>query len=252
MPAAWSKEKEDYLAENWGCISIPSISRNLNKSKYAIQLKAQRLKLGPFLKSGEYLTVNQLFKAIGRTGGTAYVLQKWLKLGFPLKKRKVNTCSFNVIYLDDFWEWAEEYRMHIDFSKFPEYALGAEPDWAEDQRMADEAFVKYKTTPWTPGEDAMLESLLKSYRYTYKELSFRLLRTEGAIKRRIYDLKLKHWPIRQPQRSKWTKEQEKTVIKMYNKGYRSAVISEHMEKSEQAINGKIERLIREGKLKKWK
>ncbi len=252
MSAAWTKESESFLKENWGYRSIPVISKKINKSEYAILNKVYRLGLGPFLESGDYITVNQLFVAVGRGNGATYTKEKWKKLGLPVIKKKVRNYSFEVIRIDDFWKWAQEYRMHIDFSKFPEYTLGAEPEWVKDQRKADIEFAKYKTTPWTSEEIALLESLLKSYKYTYKELSFKLLRTESSIKRRIYTSKIKYWPIREPVNSKWTEEQENTVIEMYKKGYRSAVIAEYIEKSEQAINGKIERLIKNGKLKQWK
>lgn len=74
---------------------------------------------------------------------------------------------------------------------------------------------------------------MKSYKYTYKELSLRLLRTEGAIKRRYHDLKIKEWPIRQEPHGIWTDEQINTVIQMYQKGYRCAVIKDYIDKSEQ-------------------
>jgi len=38
---------------------------------------------------------------------------------------------------------------------------------------------------------------------------------------------------------------------MYQKGYRSTVISEYIDKSSQAINGKTERLIKANLLIKW-
>lgn len=248
----WTNEKTNYLMENWGENSIPYLARKLKTTETSIMNKANRLGLGAFLENGEYITVNQFFKAIGRTGCWTYTLTHWVKKGFPLKYKKVKDGEFKVIYLRDFWKWAKEYRMHIDFAKFKENALGKEPKWVKEQRKVDIAFAKYKTTIWTKKEDGLLESLLKSYRYTYRELSLKLLRTEGAIKRRINDLNIKNWPISQPQHSIWTKEQEEMVIDMYEKGYRSTVISEYIPKSEMAINGKIERLIKEGKLKKWK
>ena len=208
--------------------------------------------LGSFLESGEYITANQFFKAIGREGGISYTLDKWIKLGLPIKTKKVINTRFRIIYIDEFWKWAKEYRMHINFAKFKENALGAEPSWVKDQRRADVEFAKYKVTPWTPWEDGQLKSLLKLYKYTYRDLSIQISRTEGAIKRRYNDLKIKDWPVREDPHGVWTDLQVNTVIEMYQKGYRSTVTSEYIDKSEQAINGKTERLIKEGKLTKWK
>lgn len=250
MPAAWPQEKEDILIASWGNVSISSLVKSLDKTPVAIMNKVKRLGLGAFLDNGEYITINQFFIAIGRNHAADYTLKQWIKKGFPIRKKKVLKNSFKVIHLNEFWKWAEQYRMHIDFNKFKENALGKEPDWVKDQRKADIEFAKYKVTPWTKEDDEIFKSLLKLYRYSYRELSIRILRTEGSIKRRINDLGLNTWPIREAPHSKWTDKQINTVIAMYNKGYRSAVIKEYIEKSEQSINGKIERLIKEGLLTK--
>lgn len=248
----FSNSEIEYLENNWGVKSIGVIANNLSRSVNSILGKKTHMQLGAFLDNGDYITVNQFFKAIGREGGTSYTLYNWIKKGFPVKRKRVLNNSFKVVYLDDFWKWAREYRMHIDFIKFKENALGYEPNWVKEQRKADIAFSKYKTTPWTKKEDSQLESLLKLFRYSYKELSLQMLRTEGAIKRRINDLGLNMWPIRESPRSIWADEEINIVIDMYDKGYRSEVMKEYINKSAQAISGKIERLIRDGMILKHK
>ncbi|APM41364.1 hypothetical protein [Clostridium kluyveri] len=247
----FSISEVEYLENNWGIKSINAMANDLNRSISSILNKKTRLQLGAFLDNGEYITVNQLFKAIGREKGTGYTLRNWIRKGFPVKNKKVLNSSFRVVYLEDFWKWAREYRMHIDFSKFKENELGLEPDWVKGQRRADIAFSKYKVTPWTKKEDSQLESLLGIFRYSYRELSMQILRTEAGIKRRINDLGLNMWPIRDLSRS-WRSEEISIVTDMYNNGYKSDVIKEYINKSAQAINGKIERLIRDGILVKHK
>ncbi|MFL0245503.1 hypothetical protein [Candidatus Clostridium stratigraminis] len=241
-----------YLEDNWGLISIPTMAKKLNRSVSGILNIKGRLKLGSFLESGEYLTMNQLVRAAGRKGSITFKSKQWMDKGLPYRNKKVLNGSFRVVYLKDFWKWAEEYRMNIDFSKFTENTLGLEPEWVKEQREADIAFAKYKTTPWTEKEDNLLRSYLRLYKYTYKELSLTLLRTEGAIKRRVVDLDIKERPLREDPHGTWSSEQVEVVIKMYQKGYRSEVIKEYIDKSGQAIAGKIERLIRDGLLTKWK
>ncbi len=248
MPKPWLKEEAGYLMENWGTNSIATLSKNLKKSKDAVINKAQKLGLGAFLESGEYITINKFFKAIGRKGAWTYTLNQWKKNGFPVKKKKVLNYSFKIIYIEEFWKWAKQYRMHIDFNKLKENVLGKEPSWVKEQRKADVEFAEFKLIPWSKEEDNLLQNLLKQYRHTYKQISLRLMRTEGAIKRRINDLGLNTWPIRESPHSVWTKKQKYVVVNMYNKGYRSAVIKKYIDKSEQSINGKIERLIKEGVL----
>jgi hypothetical protein len=245
-------EESQYLEDNWGVVSTLTIAKNLNRPMGGLINKKGRLGLGAFLDNGEYITVHQLFKAIGRSGGNEYTLEQWTKKGFPVKKKRVHACSFNIIYLNEFWKWAKEYRMHINFNKFKENALGAEPEWVKDQRSADIAFAKYKLTPWTTKEDNHLKSLLKLYKYNYKQLSYATFRTEGAIKRRMIDLKIKERPLRENYHSIWTNDQVDIVIKMYYKGYRSEVIKDYIDKSALAIGGRIERLIKDELLVKWK
>lgn len=242
----------EYIEDNWGAVSLEHMAKKLNRPVGGLTDKLGRMKLGAFLENGDYITVHQLFLTIGRCGGNDYTLKKWLKKGFPVKRKKVHSCSFNIIYLKDFWEWAKVYRMHIDFNKFKRLALGAEPEWVKDQRNADIAFSKYKLIPWSLTEDNHLKSLLKLYKYTYPQLSTSMSRTEGAIKRRMVDLCIMERPLRESPHGIWSPEQIETVITMYNKGYRSTVISEYIDKSEQAINGKTERLILTGVLIKWK
>lgn len=248
----YSSEESQYIEDNWGTISIKTIAKNLNRSAAGIINKKGRLGLGSFLENGEYITVNQFFKAIGRNGGWTYTIKQMMDKGFPVKKKRVLANSFKVIYLNDFWKWAKEYRMHINFNKFKENVLGEEPSWVKDQRKADIEFARYKVTPWTSGEDSQLESLLKLYKYTYPQLSKAIRRTEGAIKRRCVDLNIKERPLRESPHGIWTSEQVAIVIKMYQMGYRGVVIRDYVNKSEQAVNGKIERLIINNSLSKRK
>lgn len=248
----WAHEEKELLEAKWGIYPIPTIAEKLNRSPNAIIQKAKKIGLGPFLMAGEYITVTQLFRAIGRSGGTTYTLRHWVKKGFPLKTKRVLNGTFKIVSIEEFWSWAAKYRMHIDFSKFDEGALGKEPIWVKEQRKADIAFNKYKKGPWTKAEDERLRFLCKEYRYSYKEISMMMLRTEGAIRRRMGDLAIDNFPLREPQHSIWTEEQIKIVMNMYRKGYRSEVIKEYIDKSAHAIEGKISRLIKDGILKKWR
>lgn len=252
MPAAWPTEQLNYLQNNWGVVSVDGIARKLGRTRNAILVKVQRCGLGSFLSAGEYITINQLFLAIRGHTGRTYTLTQWMDKGFPVKNKKVRDCRFKIIYINDFWKWAKEYRMHIDFAKFEENALGEEPEWVKEQRKADTEYAKYKKDPWTLREDAQLKAYIKAYKYTYRDISINMHRTIGAIKRRILDLNMKEWPLREPPHGIWTREMEEIVIQMHNKGYRPDVIQEYISKSSSAIAEKIMRLEKEGRLKRWK
>ena len=108
----WTKEEFEYLEDNWGKVSIPTIAKNLNRSIEGIKQKAFDLKLGAFLQSGDFITFNELTKAVtGRIASDSYQMISWVKnRGFPIHYRKANQCSFKIVYLKEFWEWAYENR----------------------------------------------------------------------------------------------------------------------------------------------
>ena len=125
----WTPEDENYLAEKWGYASVPAIAKKLNRTENAVVVRAQRLGLGAVLMAGGYVTLNQLLATVtGRERGNTYQRKSWVEnRGLPVHRKKVNRCSFSVVYLEEFWEWAERNRSFLDFSKMEPLALGREP-----------------------------------------------------------------------------------------------------------------------------
>lgn len=246
----WTEKELEYFEDNWGMVSLPTMAKKLNRSPDALRIKACQLELGPFLDNGDYVTLNQLFICLGRGKSYSYVRDQWVNMGLPVKRKRVDKNSFQVVYLDDFWEWAQANQTLIDFSRLEEGILGKEPDWLKEQRKNDiQMRQRYKTDPWTAAEDLELERLVKLHRYGYREISMKLRRTEGALKRRLQDLGIKERPVRRSPHEKWTPEQLKLLKEMYNKGYDKNLICFYIEgKSAHACGGKIEVLIRQGEL----
>ena len=240
----WKKEEELYLEENWGTISIPTIAKNLGRSVDAIKVRASRLGLGPCLLGGEYVSFNQLVIALTGHISHSYHLISWVEnRGFPIHTKRVNKNTFRVVYLDEFWEWAEKNKSFIDFSKMEPLALGEEPDWVAEQRHKDyNAFYLQRKTPWTPEEDSQLLYLLKKQQYSYTEISERLHRSVGAIQRRCTDLGTKYRPVKADntgEGSKWTKEHYRILAEGIRNGDSYALIGTKIGKSEKAIRGKV-------------
>ena len=115
----WTPEDENYLAEKWGYASVPAIAKKLNRTENAVIVRAQRLGLGSVLMAGGYVTLNQLLATVtGRERGNTYQRKSWVEnRGLPVHRKKVRQCSFSVVYLEEFWEWAERNRSFLDFSK---------------------------------------------------------------------------------------------------------------------------------------
>lgn len=237
----WSQEEINYLQDNWGAISIKSISKRLNRSVEAINVMKNKLGLGAFLDSGEYITFNQLLKAIGINTGSGYFMISWVKnRNFPIKFKTVNECKFKVVYLKDFWIWAEANRTMIDWSKVEKNILGKEPAWMPKQREADYLKnLKVRTTPWTKSEDAKLAHLLKQFKYSYSDLSKLLRRSEGAIQRRIHDLGLKERPLKADNHTPWTPEEYIKLGEMIKQRLSYELMTDELGKSAKAIRGRV-------------
>lgn len=237
----WTEDEKEYLSEKWGTISLKSIAKTLGRSESAVLTKVYRFGLGSFLESGEYISFNQLLKALGVEGGYNYKPTSWIRnRNCPVKNKKVNNNTFRIIYLKDFWKWAEQNKSFLDFSTFEENALGEEPGWAKEKRKHDhEINRKYIKTPWTKTEDERLKKLVNDYKYTYSDISRMMRRTEGAIQRRCTDLKLQGRPLRESPHSVWEQWQLDKLPELIDSGVSYEIMSEVIEKSVKAIRGKV-------------
>ena len=243
---SWTKEEVEYLMDSWGSTSIPTIAKKLNRSNGGVRQKSKKIGMGAFLDSGEYISLNQLMILLRGTKGRTYTINQWRDKGMPVKTKRVENSSFKVLYLKEFWNWAEINRTLIDFSKLEPLILGAEPEWLLQQRRADIENKFYKKSPWTDADDYQLTRLLGEYRFSYRELSLKLMRTEGAIKRRVIDLNIKARPIKMTNHNFWTEKETKILIELYHKGHTHNTMANYIERSAQACSGKVERLIKEG------
>lgn len=236
----WTPAEEEYLKEAWGTTSILTIMKNLNRSRHAIDVKARRLGLGPFLEAGDYITFHQLLLTLGVESG-GYKVISWVKnRDFPLHNKRVGINTFKVVYLEEFWSWAEKNKDLLDFIKFEKYSLGLEPSWVPEKRRHDfEKSQKYIKTPWTAAEDKRLLYLVSKQQYTYDELSKMLRRTNGAICRRLCDLGTKERPVKADNHVKWTTEDFELLGTLIKKGYGYDLIAEKIGKSSKAVRGRV-------------
>ena len=237
----WTKQEEEYLVENWGTLSVRTIAKNLGRSENAVVVRKCRLGLGSFLESGEYITWNQLHIALGMGTLDSYKMISWVRnRDFPIHTKRVNNNSFKVVYLDEWWQWAEKNRDLLDFSKFEGNLLGEEPQWVKEKRRHDvEKSQKYIMTPWTKTEDDKLRLLVTKQKYTYDELSRMLRRTNGAIQRRLCDLGVKERPVKADNHTRWTDDDFYRLGELIKSGYGYDLIAEEIGKSSKACRGRV-------------
>ena len=237
----WTPEEDAYLSEMWGYVSIDGLGKHLNRSRNSVIVRVRRLGLPPFLESGDYVTMNQLLHALGYGSVHAYHVKSWVEeRGFPMKiKMRSSKARVKVVYLDEFWAWAEKNRSFVDFSRMEPLALGQEPAWVQEQRRIDyRSFAIQRKDPWTEQEDSRLKMLLGLKKYGYAELSEMLSRSAGAIQRRISDLGLTDKPVRVPSHGKdsvWTPEHVQILSEGIRNGVSYAILSRQIGKSEKKV-----------------
>lgn len=238
----WTREEEERLAEEWGMYSIGTLAKRFERSESAIKERASRLRLGPHLKASDLISVNEFIKTTGYTGGYTYRLNLLKAAGFPTHRHRVQNNSFEMVDIEEFWEFADKNRHLFDFSRLEENILGIEPEWVKVKRAEDwkrRMMVKPHNAAWTEAEDRELRDLLRQFRYTYPEIAQRLHRSEGAIQRRVNDLDIKERPIKANNHDLWTDEQLRTVCKMIKAGASYEVISRAVGKSAKATRGRV-------------
>lgn len=237
----WTQEELRQLEEEWGNIAIGTIAKRHNRSLNAIKVKAFRQRLGAHIDSDDRISVNQLFLAFGNNS-YGYLLGRMIKAGLKIHYHRVDKCRFKMIKLSEFWEFAEKNQTMLDFSKLEKNTFGAEPSWVEAARREDflrHTRIKPNNSVWTAAEDAELIRLVKMHRYHYPEIAQKLRRSEGAVYKRLMDLKIKERPLKSGTHNMWTEAQYKTLCEMIKQGSNYINISAAIGKSSKAIQGRV-------------
>ena len=241
MAKRWSEEEMLFLESNWGTKSIPTIANQLNRTIHAVKVKSVKMKLGRHIHSGEYVTFQQLLRAIGLDQNTGYITMRLKRDGFPIKYKKSVNKKYKIVYLNDFWKWTEKNKHKVNFARFEKYALGPEPEWVDVKRAVDlkNPSKNQHKRSWTKEEEDKLIFMCKSNRYTYKDIAMEINRTEAAVKRRLYDMKVPYRPVPLSNHIKWTKEENDKMIELYEKGYDSNAIAKTLNKTQLSISDRL-------------
>ncbi|NFI05177.1 hypothetical protein FC959_12290 [Clostridium botulinum] len=230
----WTEEDLEFLMNNFGRISLQSISENLNRSKIAIQGKAHRLGL-ILLETNEQLTAAQLAEAIGADRKT---VAAWIKnKGLKACKRVIgDKASYWRINIEDFWKFALLNKEIIDFRKFKENSLGKEPSWVKETRMKDYKNIpKNNSKKWTKYQEALLIKYWND-RKTNEEIANLLGRSRTSVRMHAINvLKLKPKQVR----LQWKPIEIEMLLDMLSKGYTHNKIAEELGRGVSSIRWKL-------------
>lgn len=247
----WTDEELKYLDENWGYTSLKSMSAHLDRTIIAITDKARRLGYPEYTHSGDYITFNQLRIHLGL--GKVSRSRSWIATrNLPVHYKQLKRRRIAVVYIDEWWEWAEKNQDVLDLSKLEPLILGKEPKWVEAKRLNDKIRnATIRTGLFTPDEDARLIGMLKTYRYTISQIAQALQRKEGAIKGRIATLGLKYRPVPESHHNKWTEEEVNLLHQMIAEQRDYLYMQEKLvNRNKTAIQSKISTIYGTGNLAK--
>ncbi len=122
------------LQRRYGKTTLKSISKKLNRSENAIEIKACRLGLSSALEATGELTAAEIanvFKIDAHVVVDRWIKDRELKAQYKAVKF---TRKFWRIKIEDFWKWAEDNKEIINFSKLERNILGKEPSWVDLER----------------------------------------------------------------------------------------------------------------------
>lgn len=234
----WTEDEIDFLVENFGKTSLRNMEIHLCRSKGSITNKAY--KMGLQLKTNQtWFTLTDFCKSTSISRAT---VQYWIDhFEFPAKRKKSVTTKYLLIDPEDFWKWAAGNKHLIQWIDFPKYVFGDEPRWVEGARKASRHRIN-KRRMWSDRDIKELKYLLSKNKYTYPELAEHLHRSQGAIKRKIYDLGLP-WPVYVNRKTvtPYTEEEIEQAAKLYSEGYPFFEIAKKIGRTESGLRGKLER-----------
>jgi len=240
MNRHWTQEDEDLLDDLWSSPkSVKAIARRLGRTEGAVSRKAIKLGLGPKLDAGEWVSARNLYAAVTGNIKKSYGRSCFIFLrDFPRKKVTIGKKHFFVVYLSDWWKWAEKNKESISFAKFEPLALGVEPDWVAKKRHDDfaEKQMTSRGKPWTKMDDVRLEHMVtegKDINYVCRELK----RSEMMVKARCYILGLDR-PINPVAHHPWSRHQHILLRELILEGKPWTLIAQSVGKGEQSCRSR--------------
>ena len=190
MARRWTKEDEEYLEDNWGCVSMATMTKMLGRSRNAIIQRGYiRLGLGSAAGNNDRITLAEFCRLSGisrdRVNGSVFTAT-----GFPCKKKWVLNRQMYMVDLEAALVWLEEHQELFDASKMSQELFATEPDWLIQKRRADrekkQAVVGMANKKsWTTEEISTLKTRLQMG-VSISELAQQFHVTEQQVKGAIY------------------------------------------------------------------
>jgi superfamily II helicase len=182
----WTEYEIEYLKEYWGLSPLKDISKELNRTKIAVHLKAKREKLGAVTQANEYITPNHIAKLLK---ADSHIIIRWIKKHNLKAEKKVMVFKreFYLIKYCDLCRWLEKNQDRFDSRKIELFALGYEPRWLKEKRARDNRLPKNRFKKWTKFDVQRI--MIYSKDMAYIKIAQIMDRSYDSIDRKLFKLR---------------------------------------------------------------
>lgn len=175
MRIPWTKQEEDYMRRRYLLQPVVKTAEKLNRSVVSVKRKAAKMGMSHYADNYNARTIADCFNS------DIKVVLRWIrKFDLPCRRIECDNQTRYIVYVEDFWEWAENHKDMINWSKYEPLSICPEPDWLNDA-------VKNYATPrsrvkFTDNEIIMIKNMLHRG-MGYKEIAERTGRSYYSINR---------------------------------------------------------------------
>lgn len=173
MRREWTEEEEKYLISKYLSHSFKTIAKKLNRSENSVKRKA--VKMGLYKRS-DLFGIKTFAECLNTDSRVIY---RWInKYDMPCNNIKYDGINHYNIDLVLFWQWAEQHKNLINWSKYNRGTLPLEPEWVQTEK--NNCKCPKNRDRWTDQDIRMIRSLLRSGK-SYKEIALKMGRTYYSI-----------------------------------------------------------------------
>lgn len=240
---AWTSEDLQTLRELYGIFSFETIAKKLGRTPKAIETMKNKLKLGDPLTYTEYITAQELAKALNRSHASVVM---WINSkGLPAVKKSVTIKRKNYrIRIEDFWKWAKGNPKYMRWDLYERNSLGEEPKWLDKLiKESLKGFTKNHNI-WSDAEICYLKEYYNKG-ISIPQISKKINRTSAAIDFKLRKLGVKRHTVNLP----WRTEETELLKELRSQGLTYAQIAEELGRTKSLISEKC-RLFNISKVQK--
>ena len=249
----WTPEEVEFLEQHAGMMMFSTLAKRISekfgneRTAKAVESKLQRMDIQNMKVESGRITACALSRLIKVHHDT---VTRWIKTGMlkSVKRAVRFEKRMHLISVQDFWEFAEQHKDELNFSKIEPKSLIPEPEWVESERKKDfHNHLKKKYRYWTSEEDAKLVSMRKNG-CSYEEIAEQLKRSVKSVETRRDRLSAKGIEISDHRIGlPWRDEEVQIMLDLEAKGYTDAQIAYELGREKIHIHDKRRRLRLAGK-----